>query len=136
MLAASAPFAFTFTSIPPRSPKHASTCSPHLCCKCGVPLLPQELARADEGCGVLELPPHHVGPLVETQGEVPVCLMWCVDGCVGGRWRHRGWVACSGGQQSILRRRGRSLCVCGCGVVLVVVVVVVVRKLIVSVVCM
>jgi len=36
-----------------------------------VPLLPQELARADEGGGVAELPAHHVGPLIELQGQVP-----------------------------------------------------------------
>jgi len=40
--------------------------------ECRVPLLPQELARADEGRGVLELPPHHVGPLVEPQRQVTV----------------------------------------------------------------
>ena len=38
----------------------------------GVALLPQELARADEGRGVLELPAHHVGPLVQPQGQVSV----------------------------------------------------------------
>ena len=35
-----------------------------------VPLLPEELARADEGGGVLELPPDDVGPLVEPEGQV------------------------------------------------------------------
>ena len=40
--------------------------------KGGVPLLPQELAAADEGGGVLELPPHHRGPLVQAEGKVTV----------------------------------------------------------------
>ena len=44
----------------------------HLCGKGGVALLPEELARADEGRGVLELPAHHVGPLVQAQRQVPV----------------------------------------------------------------
>ena len=35
-----------------------------------VPLLPEELARADERRRVLELPPHDVGPLVEPEGQV------------------------------------------------------------------
>lgn len=38
----------------------------------GVALLPQELAAADEGRGVLELPAHHVGPLVQAQRQVAV----------------------------------------------------------------
>ena len=44
----------------------------HLCGKGGVALLPEELARADEGRGVLELPAHHVRPLVEPQRQIPV----------------------------------------------------------------
>ena len=36
-----------------------------------MPLLPQELARADEGGRVLELPPDDVCPLVEPEGQVP-----------------------------------------------------------------
>jgi len=38
----------------------------------GVALLPEELARADEGRWVLELPAHHVGPLVQAQRQVAV----------------------------------------------------------------
>mmetsp|Transcript_6977 Transcript_6977/g.16127 ORF Transcript_6977/g.16127 Transcript_6977/m.16127 type:complete len:287 (+) Transcript_6977:397-1257(+) len=41
-------------------------------CVGGVTLLPEELARPEEGRGVLELPPDHVRPLVELQGEVAV----------------------------------------------------------------
>ena len=37
-----------------------------------VALLPQELARADEGRGLLELPAHHVGPLIQPQRQVAV----------------------------------------------------------------
>lgn len=40
--------------------------------KGGVALLPQELARADEGRRVLEFPAHHIGPLVQPQRQVPV----------------------------------------------------------------
>ena len=35
-------------------------------------LLPQELARANEGRRVLELPAHHVRPLVQAQRQVAV----------------------------------------------------------------
>lgn len=35
-----------------------------------VALLPEELSRSDEWRGVLELPPHHIGPLVRQQGQV------------------------------------------------------------------
>mmetsp|Transcript_59658 Transcript_59658/g.141135 ORF Transcript_59658/g.141135 Transcript_59658/m.141135 type:complete len:405 (+) Transcript_59658:792-2006(+) len=38
----------------------------------GVPFLPQELASADEGGGVLEFPANHIAPLVEFEGEVSV----------------------------------------------------------------
>mmetsp|Transcript_35794 Transcript_35794/g.61579 ORF Transcript_35794/g.61579 Transcript_35794/m.61579 type:complete len:370 (-) Transcript_35794:37-1146(-) len=38
----------------------------------GVALLPEELTRAQERSGVLELPAHHVTPLVEFHGEVAV----------------------------------------------------------------
>mmetsp|Transcript_36659 Transcript_36659/g.77819 ORF Transcript_36659/g.77819 Transcript_36659/m.77819 type:complete len:307 (+) Transcript_36659:821-1741(+) len=37
-----------------------------------VPFLPQELARADKRSGLLELPTHHRGPLVQLQGKVAV----------------------------------------------------------------
>ena len=37
-----------------------------------VALLPQELAGADEGRRVLELPAHHICPLIQAQGQVPV----------------------------------------------------------------
>jgi hypothetical protein len=37
-----------------------------------VTLLPQELASAQEGLGVLKLPSHDGVPLVQTQREVPV----------------------------------------------------------------
>mmetsp|Transcript_36259 Transcript_36259/g.91114 ORF Transcript_36259/g.91114 Transcript_36259/m.91114 type:complete len:471 (+) Transcript_36259:51-1463(+) len=40
--------------------------------KGGVPLLPQKLAAADEGRGVLELPAHDVGPLVQLERQVAV----------------------------------------------------------------
>ena len=40
--------------------------------KCMVPLLPQKLPGSDEGCGVLELPPHHSVPLVKPKWQVPV----------------------------------------------------------------
>ena len=40
--------------------------------KGGVALLPQELACADEGCRVLELPAHHIRPLVQPQRQVSV----------------------------------------------------------------
>lgn len=37
-----------------------------------VALLPQELARADERRGLLKLPAHHIGPLVQPQRQVAV----------------------------------------------------------------
>ena len=40
--------------------------------KGGVALLPQELAGADEGRRVLELPAHHIRPLVQPQRQVSV----------------------------------------------------------------
>jgi hypothetical protein len=49
------------------------------------PHLPQELAAADEGCGVLELPTDNVCPLIQAQGQVAVAadpLRKC--GSVGG----------------------------------------------------
>ena len=58
--------------------------------------LPQELAAADEGRGVLELPAHHVGPLVQSQRQVavaadPLGVVGVHDlrcgGCVGGGGR-------------------------------------------------
>ena len=39
----------------------------------GVALLPEELAGAQEQAGP-QLPAHHVGPLVDQQGQVPVAL--------------------------------------------------------------
>lgn len=36
----------------------------------GVALLPQKFTRAQEGRGVLELPPDHIVPLVELQRQV------------------------------------------------------------------
>ena len=47
--------------------------------------LPKELSAADEGRGVLELPSHDVGPLVEPQGQVSVA-----PDPLGGRWREGG----------------------------------------------
>ena len=44
----------------------------HLRGEGGVALLPEELAGADEGRGVLKLPAHHVCPLVQPQRQVPV----------------------------------------------------------------
>ena len=43
-------------------------------CEGRVSLLPQELPGPEEGLGVLELPPHHVTPLVQLYGEIPVRL--------------------------------------------------------------
>lgn len=37
-----------------------------------VTFLPQEFSSADEWCGVLELPPHNVGPLVDHHWQVSV----------------------------------------------------------------
>mmetsp|Transcript_17062 Transcript_17062/g.37589 ORF Transcript_17062/g.37589 Transcript_17062/m.37589 type:complete len:335 (+) Transcript_17062:1359-2363(+) len=37
-----------------------------------VSFLPEELTRADERSGLLELPPNHGGPLIELQGKVTV----------------------------------------------------------------
>eukprot|EP01137_Pigoraptor_chileana_P007188 Opistho-2@52440 len=45
-----------------------------LCGKGSVALLPEELARADKGRRVLELPPHDIAPLIELEREVPVRL--------------------------------------------------------------
>ncbi len=47
--------------------------------------LPQELAGADEGGGVLELPAHHVAPLVQLQGQVPAR-----ERRVGGKGKRKG----------------------------------------------
>mmetsp|Transcript_40359 Transcript_40359/g.96863 ORF Transcript_40359/g.96863 Transcript_40359/m.96863 type:complete len:200 (+) Transcript_40359:955-1554(+) len=41
-------------------------------CVGGVPFLPQELPRADEGRGLLELPADHRGPLIQLQGQITV----------------------------------------------------------------
>ena len=40
----------------------------------GVALLPQEFTRTEEGGGVLELPPDHVGPLIELEGQIAMAL--------------------------------------------------------------
>ena len=39
-----------------------------------VTFLPQELAGAQKGRGVLEFPTHHVGPLIEFEGQITVRL--------------------------------------------------------------
>ena len=35
-----------------------------------VSFLPQEFAGSQKGCGVLKFPPHHIGPLVEFEGQI------------------------------------------------------------------
>ena len=47
-----------------------------------VALLPQELARADERRRVLELPAHHVRPLIQTQRQIAVAADPARVGCV------------------------------------------------------
>ena len=44
----------------------------HLSGKGGVALLPEELPAADEGYGVLELPAHHICPLITFTWQVPM----------------------------------------------------------------
>ncbi|KAI3476391.1 hypothetical protein L1887_62043 [Cichorium endivia] len=55
----------------------------------GVALLPEELARAEEGLRVLELPAHDAVPLVELERQVavaldPLCVVGVHDGLGGG----------------------------------------------------
>ena len=52
-------------------------------------LLPEELSRSDERCGVLELPSYNIGPLVRQQGKIavrsdPFCEAGVHD-CLAGR---------------------------------------------------
>mmetsp|Transcript_12635 Transcript_12635/g.46666 ORF Transcript_12635/g.46666 Transcript_12635/m.46666 type:complete len:337 (+) Transcript_12635:2355-3365(+) len=54
-----------------------------------MPLLPQELARADERRGILELPPDDVAPLIQLQRQIPVTANpLCVERVHDG---FRGW---------------------------------------------
>lgn len=60
----------------------------------GVPLLPQELARADERSGMFKLPADDICPLVEQQRQVamrldPLCVGWIHDRLAGRPNRNR-----------------------------------------------
>ena len=46
------------------------SCSVLSSCMSSVAFLPKELTSSNERCGVLELPSHHIGPLIQKQGEI------------------------------------------------------------------